>query len=202
MKFPTIRLIFVFIAGFAACFLIIIVAVVGAYYFWLQPQMDKMSKISLKAPPLPSMDRADFNLKFKDLNNKEHSLKDLIGKTVVLNFWATWCVPCVAELPSLTRLSAKYRNNPNIAVICLSDESLSTIRSKEYIEGVKSPIFSSEGHKIPSMFKKSAIPATFIISADGCIVFSHIGSANWDDSSVITFIDSLTQKTEQSAAPN
>ena len=191
-----------FIGGFATCFILIIGSVAGGYYFWLKPKMDKMGKISLKAPPLPSNEKIDLNLKFKDLGNNEHSLKDFLGKTVVLNFWATWCGPCVAELPSLARLSAKYANNPKIAVLCLSDESLKTIQSKEYIEGIKAPVYSTEGFITPKVFKKGAIPATFIISPQGRIAFTHVGSAEWDDQSVISFVDNLTESTEPGAPLN
>ncbi len=161
-----------------------------------------MTKMDLEAPPLPSTEKADLNLKFKDLNGKEYLLNDFLGKTVVLNIWATWCAPCVAELPSLARLASKYSSNTKVEVICLSDESIQTIKSKETVDGIKAPIFSYEGHKLPKDFEKDGIPATFIICPEGRIAFSHVGSADWDDASVISFIDNLTRSAEQGAEAN
>ena len=194
MKIPSVRSILIFIAGFAACCLLITASVFGACYFWLTPYISKNPKFKLHAPPIPSLEKVELNLQFKDADNKEYNLKDFLGKTIILNFWATWCPPCVRELPSLARLSAKYRNNPNVVVICLSDESIQEILPKAYVEEMKTPIFSTEGYSVPRFYDKGSIPATFIISAEGRIALTHVGAAKWDDDSVIAFIDRLAQQ--------
>ena len=109
----------------------------------------------------------DFTL--SDLNGKKHSLKEYRGKTVLLNFWATWCVPCVAEMASLQRLSKIYAEK-NLVVLGVNvDDSEHDAQVKEFLEskGLSFPILRDPEISIPDVYKVTGFPETFLISPEG-----------------------------------
>jgi thiol-disulfide isomerase/thioredoxin len=106
------------------------------------------------------------------------------GKYVFINYWATWCKPCVSEMPSLQRLTEKLRDK-NIVFLFASDETTDEIaafkRSNNYsMEFVKIDDLASLGI--------SAIPATFIYNENGEIVYTETGSREWDTDESISMI--------------
>jgi thiol-disulfide isomerase/thioredoxin len=119
------------------------------------------------------------------------NLQDYRGRVIVLNVWATWCSPCMAELPGLGKLAAHYSADKDVAVICLSQESADTIFKNRGARDSQAAIYSLSGHPLPDVYETDAIPATFVIDRKGLIVAKHIGAADWSAPSVIAFIDSL-----------
>jgi thiol-disulfide isomerase/thioredoxin len=138
-------------------------------------------------PPRP----AGFGITAVGRGSTSFNFQDYRGRVVVLNIWATWCSPCMAELPSLGKLAAHYSANKDVAVICLSQESADTIFKNRGAQDSQAPIYSLSDHQLPDVYKTDAIPATFVIDRKGMIVAKHIGAADWSAPSVIAFIDSL-----------
>ena len=185
--------------GIAAGFFSALIVIFLSGYFILQPVINRFSsklgksiEENLGKPsfPLktsnPTNALADYRWKCKTLDGKEYDVSQLKGKTAFLNFWATWCPPCVAEMPSLDKLSQKMKNEP-VAFLCVSSEDAKTL--KDFMEKKKFslPIYMFDG-ELPSVFKTEGIPASFIVSPKGEIVFKHIGSANWNDPSSSEFL--------------
>jgi thiol-disulfide isomerase/thioredoxin len=110
---------------------------------------------------------------------------------VFLNFWATWCVPCVAELPGIQRLYDKLRDE-RVAFVCVSPEAGPTVNSFIQEKGFTVPVFTLSGDP-PPVFKVEGYPSTFIVAPDGRIAFNLTGTAIWDDDSSVRFIKRLLQ---------
>jgi thiol-disulfide isomerase/thioredoxin len=112
------------------------------------------------------------------------------NKIVFLNFWATWCGPCVGEMPSIQKLYDKFGNR--IAFACVSNEKLSEI--SEFIEskGFTFPVYKID--VAPAEFDIKGIPATFIISKDKIIKFKHIGGADWSHDKVIEYLENMLKE--------
>ena len=144
-------------------------------------------------PVLGRPDRADFAWSVRDLNEKPATLESFRGKTVFLNVWATWCGPCVAELPAIARLAANPRlKDMDIAFVCVStDQSAGTVRS--FLRGKDWPMTVLIASDVPAPFATQGIPATFLIAPDGRIVAAEVGSAAWDDPSVVAFLENLAK---------
>lgn len=188
-----------FVVGFASCFLLLL----GGIFLLTIAFRPLARSASLRPPPVFTARPADYHFAFNDLANTERSLEEFKDKVVVLNFWATWCGPCLAEMPSLARLHRSLASDPDVAVLCVSQESLSAIKGKAIadIEGL--PLFSCAKSAIPDVYKSDAIPVTFIIGRDGRIAFSHVGSADWNDQSVRALIQNLklTKPPSETASP-
>lgn len=118
----------------------------------------------------------DFSL--KDLESKTVRLSDFTGKVVLLEFWATWCTPCIETIPVLIRLQEKYQDRGFTIVAVSLDSgpdigtSLSDFRS-EY--SLNYPILIGND-EIKKAYKLISIPTSFVISRDGVIMSLHMGA--------------------------
>lgn len=151
----------------------------------------KIDGSSLEPPHLtdPSVGLADFSWQLETLDGKLTSLSEYRGKTIVLNLWATWCGPCLIELPSLSQLASDPELD-SVVVLAISNEDRDTL--ERFAGAEDSALTYLRSPEIPpAMFLTDAIPATFLISPSGRVVASHIGAAKWDDPSVIAFLKAL-----------
>ena len=135
-------------------------------------------------------------LQFSDLENNISTIQNFKGKNLFVNYWATWCNPCLAEMPYMVELYEKYKNEEDIKFLFLSREDLKTI--KNYIpkdENLqKLPIYKIITDD--EFFATSGIPTTFIIDSTGEVIVKDVGTAFWNDESVFKFIDSLIGNNE------
>ena len=135
-------------------------------------------------------------LQFSDLENNIFTLQNFKGKNLFINYWATWCNPCLAEMPYMAELYENYKDEEDIIFLYLSREKLETI--KNYIPKDESlqqlPIYKIITDD--EFFATSGIPTTFIINSDGEVIVKDLGSAFWNDESVFKFIDNLIGKNE------
>ena len=125
---------------------------------------------------------AKLNFTFKDVNNKKVSLADFKGKVIILDFWATWCVPCKAEIPGFIDLQKKYGQR-GLQIIGLSvDDSLPT--AKKYADEMKMnyPVLLAEGKEdiLMAYDPIPSIPVSVVIGRDGKTCSKHVGIAPMD----------------------
>jgi len=153
------------------------------------PDKGKTLESRLEAPSFPSTTLVDYDWVVQSLDGQDFKMADVKGKVVFLNFWATWCSPCVAEMPSIQRLYEKLKGE-GVLFVCISNEESSKVSGFAREKGFTFPIYTMHGAP-PAVFKTRGIPATFILSPDGKIAFKHIGSAKWDDDKSIDFIKGL-----------
>jgi len=134
---------------------------------------------------------ADYSWKLRDLDDKPVDFAQFKGRTVVLNLWATWCPPCLAEMPALAALADNPRiKEKGVAIVCVStDESPDALR--RFMAKQSLPMTILRATALPSVFLTDGIPATFVIAPDGKVVASESGAARWDDPSVVSFLESL-----------
>jgi thiol-disulfide isomerase/thioredoxin len=195
MKLPSGKSVGIFLAGCATGVLAVIAGLVAMYFIFSKPMLDKAREdIAHKAPPLPNTLApipAVLEGRWTSLGGQPLEVSSLKGKVTVLNVWATWCSPCLAELPSLDALHKHYAAAPDVAVVCVSTEALKLAQDKMRALGMKDLLYSTDGAKLPSLYRKGSIPATFIIDKQGRVVFSHVGLADWSAPETIAYIDSL-----------
>ena len=147
----------------------------------------------LAPPPLPvERSLADFEWKLQGLEGEETSLAAFEGKVLFVNLWATWCGPCVVEMPSIQRLYEQFQQE-DVKFLLVSDEPPDVVEPFVQEKGWELPMYVSSDEK-PYVFESRGIPATFILDREGRIVFRHVGSARWDDESAIRFLNGLLEK--------
>lgn len=131
-----------------------------------------------------------------EINGKPGHLSDLRGKVIVLNFWASWCPPCVEEAPSLNRLQA-YLGQHNALVLGVAADEDPFAFSKFLIDhGVTFPTYRDPRTKehsspIALSYGTSMIPETYIIDRRGKIARKVIGPQEWDSPDMRAYFDSL-----------
>ena len=121
---------------------------------------------------------ANFDFTFKDLDGKNVALSSYKGKVVLLNFWATWCGPCKAEIPGFVELQDKYKDD--LAIIGFSvDDTADKARAFATQYKINYPILLGEGREdLQEAYGPIwGIPASFIISKEGMICRKHLGIA-------------------------
>jgi peroxiredoxin len=114
---------------------------------------------------------ADFTL--TDLSGKTWTLKELRGKVVLVNFWATWCPPCRKEMPDLETLNQRF-GPQGLMILGISDEDAATVSAFIAQQKVTYPILLDPGRKVNELFQIDGIPKTFIYGRDGNIVAQSI----------------------------
>jgi thiol-disulfide isomerase/thioredoxin len=133
--------------------------------------------------------KADFNLKLIDKEGNTKSLEEFKGKVIFMNMWATWCPPCIAEMPSIDQLHEEMGGE--VAFVMLSlDKNFEKAKAFDERKGYDLPIYT-QGSSLPSMYQSSAIPTTYIIDADGNLALTHKGMADYSDPEFKKFLNSL-----------
>ena len=134
---------------------------------------------------------ADFNLQVKTLDGNLVNMKDYKGKVIFLNFWATWCMPCVAELPSIDKLYNQFKNE-NIVFLLISNEKTEKVISYKTRKKYAVPFYIiDEDGFIPQQYFSQSIPATFIINKEGKVVKASIGAEDWDDEEFVEVLKKM-----------
>lgn len=157
--------------------------------WWYSRGLEQEMENYLDPPPFPPEVSVDYEWMIRTLDDQEMAMTDFEGKVVFLNFWATWCPPCVAEMPSIQRLYNTLKDD-EVAFVCISDEEGDTVRKFVEEKGFTFPVYTIDG-ELPEEFMRRGIPTTFILSKEGKIAFKHIGGARWDDHTSIDFIRNL-----------
>ncbi|MEJ2207282.1 MAG: TlpA disulfide reductase family protein [Gemmatimonadota bacterium] len=142
----------------------------------------------LEPPPLP-VARWDLDMRAEDLEGHVRHFSEFSGRVLILNFWATWCAPCVAEMPSLARLQ-ELTSDLGVALACVSKETREKVRECVAKRDLRVPVFIVEDG-VPECFRVRAIPATFVLDKKGTIVLRHLGAAAWDHVDVVAFVRGL-----------
>ncbi len=130
----------------------------------------------------------DFSL---ILNGKPAHLSDLRGKVVVLNFWATWCPPCVDETPSLNELQAKIAPQGGVVLGVSVDDDAQAYQAFLKNNGVIFPTFRDDSKTIAANYGTSRFPETYLIDRQGRIERKIIGSQDWTSGDISVYIQSL-----------
>jgi peroxiredoxin len=122
---------------------------------------------------------ANFDFTMKDVDGNQVSLSAYKGKVVLLNFWATWCGPCKAEIPGFVRLQEKYRDQGLVIVGYSVDDTAEKAKAYAAQYKMNYPILLGEGREeVQDAYGPIwGIPASFIISKDGKVCRKHMGIA-------------------------
>lgn len=139
----------------------------------------------------PSKPVAAFDVEIKTIAGKTYRLKDLKGQVVFINFWATWCVPCLREMPSMERLNRKMKGKAFRMLAVNFDEPIEKIRQFTKGKGFTFEIVLDPGGSIGEKYNAERLPLTYIIGPKGNIVRRAIGAREWDEALVVKMLEHM-----------
>jgi len=153
---------------------VVVVAIVVALAFGYVHLAERKGYALAPGTPAP-----EFQL--PSLSGSPVALASLRGEVVVLNFWATWCPPCVAEMPSLERLH-RALGPEGLAVVTVStDEDEGELRDFVKRYSLTMPVLLDPGGRIAAgRYRTTGYPETFVIDRTGRLVKQYVGPAEWD----------------------
>jgi len=141
---------------------------------------------------LPTVTQAaDFVL--TDLDGKQHRLSDYRGQVVIINFWATWCPPCRAEMPSMQRAWEQLEKEGILMLGIDVGEDEDTIFQFTANYPVEFPLLMDSDSKVIDQWPVLGLPTTFVVDPKGNIVYRAIGGREWDNPELLALVRALKQ---------
>ncbi len=126
-----------------------------------------------------------------DLSGKAVRMQDLRGKVVLLNLWATWCAPCVEEMPTLQALEKKMAGRDFVLLAVSEDEQPKAVGPWIAQRGFTFPVLLDERGQVGADLGITGYPETFIIDRQGRIVHHHVGYRDWSDREIVAALERL-----------
>lgn len=150
--------------------------------------------IAFSPSELSRNEREDLNSydwKLRGLNGERSSFRKAEGEVVVLNFWATWCPPCIAEMPSFQKLYNDYGEEVQFYFVSSEEKEVLQrfLQKHEYELPVYQPMSVP-----PKQLQDRSLPTTFVISRTGELVVKKTGSANWNAAGFRDLLDKLVKE--------
>jgi peroxiredoxin len=121
-----------------------------------------------------------------DLNGKTVKLADYAGKVLFINIWATWCVPCREEMPSMEALYKQIKG-PGFEMLAVSVDEAGASAVKPFMEelGLTFPALLDTKSEVAALYKTTGVPETFIVNKDGIIIHHVVGPTDWSRPEVV-----------------
>lgn len=167
---------------------LVIILVAFAWYFTrLHEASGGPAEVGKPAP--------EFSL--QDARGQTVRLSDFRGKIVVLNFWATWCPPCLQEAPSLDQFYCHYLQSSSRQLVVLTvsvDSGWEPVQQFSLEKKITFPVLLDTHQTVPHLYGTFKYPETYIIDARGIVREKVIGGYNWMSPEVLRYFDSLLQQ--------
>ena len=181
-------------ALFLGIFLLLKVTGLGSQISYVTQSVLLKAGVMDALPEEAASKEQTFNYDFavRDLDGKKLDMKELKGKVIFLNLWATWCGPCRVEMPSIQNLYNSV-DKDKIAFVMLSlDQENQQGKIIQYIKdkGFTFPVYQPAS-PLPNLLRVTTIPTTFIISPDGKVKSKKVGMADYDTEEMRGFLEGL-----------
>jgi len=161
------------------------------------PIMVFVKKVTMFSPSVSAdedygqLSENDYLWQLKDTKGQVINLGALNGKPVFINFWATWCPPCIAEMPEIMDLEKDYGDKVHFVLVSNEDHK---VTNKFLLENSWTLNTYQPMSRTPKLLASNSIPVTMIINKSGKIVVRKTGSSNWNGDSVRELLDVLLKE--------
>jgi len=174
----------------AILFLLTFIVLVVVWMLQPNRSLIKSTKQPAIAVGLPA---PDFT--YPGLDNNMVSLSDYRGKVVLVNIWATWCRPCVEEMPSMEKLYQKFKDD-DFEILAVSIDSVGLKAVVPFMQQYKLtfPALIDPKGTIARTYKTTGVPESFIIDKDGVLLKKIIGPLDWTKPEILSFFRDLIER--------
>lgn len=135
-------------------------------------------------------------IELRDINNKPYKITNYRNQVTVVNFWATWCTPCIKEIPSLNNLRSAMVDQPFQLISINYAEKATTIRDFMKMVKVDFPVLLDEQGLVSAQWKVIAFPSTFVIGKDGLIYYGVNAGIEWDTPEVLGILNKMLKNVQ------
>jgi thiol-disulfide isomerase/thioredoxin len=181
--------IFIFLGGIVFGFIATVGISIGAMFLF-KDKLIEMKEGYLQPPPLTTELKADYTWEVLDTDGNKKSLEALKDKVAVVHLFSPDCTNCLAEWPTIVGLYEKTAEL-DVPIICIAINKTEELDDFVAQQNPPFPVYAKTD-PMPDIFALNNVPVTFIYAKDGSIAFKHVGSAKWDDDSVVNFLKMLT----------
>ena len=151
---------------------------------------DPLASFTMSRFPAGSMAAA---IELTTLDGKVVKSSELIGKVVLVNFWATWCGPCKEEMPSLARLQRQLDPAQFVLLTVTTDLQRQGIAQFLSQLGVSLPVLFDEDQEVSRSFMVRGLPTTIVIARDGTLVGRAVGPRGWDSPEAVAMMRQIME---------
>jgi thiol-disulfide isomerase/thioredoxin len=130
-----------------------------------------------------------------DLRDREHGLADYRGKVVLVNFWASWCPPCIYEMPELVRLQQRYADRPFVILAVNAGEKKYKVRKFVNLVRFELPVLLDTTRQVSRDWGAETLPTSYLVDAKGRVRYSVHGSPGWEQSDTLALLENLLSET-------
>ena len=135
------------------------------------------------------------NLTFKNNLNKKVKFSEFKGNVLLINFWATWCAPCVKEMPSLDRLQLKVKNNFKVIPLSVDRDAIKEVENFYIEKKIKNlGQFFDFKNTLAKELDLFGLPTSFFVDTEGFVFAKFQGDMNWDNNDVVKLIKYLNKE--------
>ena len=177
------------------CFLLVGGLLVFGFAWMLQPAVEKQKQASCQPMEPKSLSGAAPELSLQDLEGNELSLADFRGKFVVLNFWATWCEPCIREWPELAKLTERLGGREDIVVLAVSvdenREDIAPFIERMNIQNTGVKVLWDPSQQANLAFGTSKLPDTYFVDQEGQLHSVFVNVRDWGRSEALACVESV-----------
>jgi peroxiredoxin len=151
--------------------------------------------VAMNIKPLSGTKTVAMDFRLNHLDGTTASLQDFSGKVVLLNFWATWCLPCIQEMPDMEKLWQQYKDAGLVVLGVSNDDAGKRKRVETFINKVNLsfPILLDPDSTISELYNVSAIPVSYLIDRNGVLLAKIVGVREWASPEAFTLIEHLLQ---------
>lgn len=149
-----------------------------------------------KSLELEAMGDIGYDWSLEGLDGEAVPATRFEDRVVLFDFWATWCSPCVAELPRIAELAAAIPEGRRISIALVTDEDREPVQefARQFVGLTDLPVYLARSG-IPGAIWSSVRPAAFVVDCRGRVVFRHVGPADWGSEEVVRFLELLEEST-------
>ncbi len=157
----------------------------------MNPDLEQKAELATaEVATMDSNPNADFSMNLINSKGEKVSMEEFRGKVIFMNVWATWCPPCIAEMPGINKLYNDVNKEDVVFIMLSVDQDFQKAIDFNKKKGFDFEVYRVEG-QMPQMYSTQSIPTTYVIDAKEKIALTHLGMGDYDTDEFKEFLQEL-----------